>query len=247
MQPPTYLEVVERYGLEILNRPADLVVTAGSIAKAKGGDLMMLNAEYSAMSRLVHGWRFNAPTLQLLFDQVSTIRRRGKELEDRLKASGSGWADPVILGRYRELRDEKAANELGGTAYAGAIVLVLTGLLQAFKDDMDATWDDWNRSGPLIENCSVGAVLAASANNFRHNDEWLKDRGDPTDKQLRSICILAAALRKPIAANGVNHPFGAHVCQETLELLSQGSFDKLSANLFDFANSMVIRRERATG
>jgi hypothetical protein len=98
---------------------------------------------------------------------------------------------------------------------------------------------------PLIEGCSIGAVLRASANNFRHNDEWRKRRGDPTDQQLQSIRILAAALRKPIADNGVNHPFGAHVCQETLELLSQGSFDKLSANLFAFANSMVIRRESA--
>ena len=75
MQPPTYLEVVERYGLEILNRPADLVVTdTGDIAVTKSGDLMLLSAERSAMFRLVHRWRFNAPTLQLLFDRVSTIK-----------------------------------------------------------------------------------------------------------------------------------------------------------------------------
>ena len=37
---------------------------------------------------------------------------------------------------------------------------------------MNATTAEWNNS--LIGGRSIGAILAASANNFRHNDEWLE-------------------------------------------------------------------------
>jgi hypothetical protein len=186
-RPPAYDEVVERYALEILKSPGDLVIKDGDLALTKSGDLMLKNAEYSAMFRLVQGWRFNAPTLQALFDLVFTTKRRRKDLDDSLngvfadrrfdpKAANPFMPDQSSLDRYHELNDEIGANELASVAYAGAVVLVLSGLLQSFKDDIDATRNDWEKSTPLFEGFSIVSILAASANNFRHNDEWAKTR-----------------------------------------------------------------------
>jgi hypothetical protein len=220
MQPPTRGAVVKRYGIEL------------TILAQEG-----LSVEFGAMFALVDGWRFNEPTLRFLFGRVFEMRRRHDELTASFNTqqfqggpiyftprAPFGIDDHGVLGAA----DEIAAHDLGATAYAGAVVLVLTGLLQACKADMKATSDEWNGSGPLIEGCSIGAVLAASANNFRHNDEWLKNRAHPTDPQLASIRVLAAAFREPIATDGANHALSRNVCPETLQLLSDGSFDVLS-------------------
>jgi hypothetical protein len=249
---PTYYEVVEQYGLEILKSPGDLVLKDGNLALTKIGDLMLKNAEYSAMFRLVQRWRFNAPTLQSLFDLVFTTKCRRIDLDDSLngvfldrrfdpKAANPFIPDQSSLDRYHELNDEIGANELASVAYAGAVVLVLSGLLRSFKDDMDATRDEWEKSAPLIEGCSIGSILAASANNFRHNDEWAKTRR-PKQNQLASIRVLAAVFQEQIAPDGTGHRLSRDICAETLELLGGGNFYKLSANLFAFANNMVKRR-----
>lgn len=156
----------------------------GDLALTKSGDLMLNNAEYSATLRLVQRWRFNAPTLKMLFERVFSVQNRKRELDARLNVvfanhvfdtKASDLLPPSeSIEQYHALNDEIAANEIGASACAGAIVLVLSGLLQSFKDDMDATKDDWNKSPPIVQGCSVGMILAASANNFRHLDEWVK-------------------------------------------------------------------------
>jgi hypothetical protein len=46
-QPPSYEEVIERFGLSILKEPGDLVVKNGNIAVTKVGNLMLNSAEYT--------------------------------------------------------------------------------------------------------------------------------------------------------------------------------------------------------
>jgi hypothetical protein len=150
MQPPTRGAVVKRYGIEL------------TILAQEG-----LSVEFGAMFALVDGWRFNEPTLRFLFGRVFEMRRRHDELTASFNTqqfqggpiyftprAPFGIDDHGVLGAA----DEIAAHDLGATAYAGAVVLVLTGLLQACKADMKATSDEWNGSGPLIEGCSIGAV-----------------------------------------------------------------------------------------
>jgi hypothetical protein len=197
----------------------------------------MLNSdEYSALVTLVQYWRFNEPYLQKLFGLALTTKRRLESLMEIRDRS---------LDRFvnHERNDEISANAIGTASYAGAIVMVLSRLLLAFKDDLDATDQEWAQSGPKIEGYSIGAIVEAAANNFRHNDEWLKNARKPTRQQLRSIRVLATVLREPIAQDGARHGLSRDICPEILELLSGGKFEQLASNLFAFANAIPSRRQ----
>lgn len=241
--PLTYDEVVDRYGIEILKSPGDWALKDGGLATTKAGDLMLNNPVYSALHRLVQSWRFTAPALTVLFDLLHDTRRNSEadwaELNALRPLSGAFSFNEEQLDRYHELNDRVAAFDLTSEAYAGSVVLVLSGLLLAFKDDMDASREDWEAAGPLIGGCSVGAVVAASANNFRHYDEWIKTR-PPTQQQAVSIRVLTSAFGKPIADVAAGR-FSLNVTPETVDLLSQGEFETLSTQLFDFANDLAKR------
>lgn len=123
MQPPTYREVVERYGIEILE---------------------LNHIAFYAMHRLIDGWRYHEPTLRFLFDRVFEVRHRHSELaatllsgeipSNRLSVSNRpGVFETPGAGFYFELSDAVAAHALGADAYAGAVILVLSGLLLAFN------------------------------------------------------------------------------------------------------------------
>jgi hypothetical protein len=233
--PPQYREIIERYNIDYLKTTGDLVAKNGNIAITKRGDLMLNSDEYSALATLVGYWRFNEPYLRTLFALALTTKGR---LESLIKTRDDS------LDRFvnHERNDEISANAIGTSSYAGAIVMVLSRLLLAFKDDLNATDQEWTQSGPKIEGCSIGAIIEAAANNFRHNDEWLKHAPKPTPQQLRSIRVLATALREPIAQDGSHHGLSRDICPEVLALLSDGDFERLASNHFAFANAIPSAR-----
>ena len=120
--------------------------------------------------------------------------------------------------------------------------MVISRLWLAFRDDLSATDQEWTQIAPKVNGCSVGQIIEAAANNYRHNDEWLKSSRKPTKQQLRSIRVLATALGETIAPDGARHGLSRDICPEILNLLSGGDFDRLAASMFAFANAIPTAR-----
>ena len=243
---PSYDEVIERNKIEALESPADLAIRDGDIAVTPWGDLMLNDADYSAFYKLVQEWRFNYPTLRIMFEAVFHSAATAKALEEQRDAAlapvpGSPFAKDYE--RFHALNDELGANEVARGAYSGSICVVIGKMLQSFSDDISAHDDEFSAAGFNINGCSFARVIVASANNFRHNDEWQKTR-PPTEQQLKSIRILSACLNEPIAPDGLNHRLSRDISPETLELLSGSNFDALERNLFEFANDLLRRRQK---
>jgi len=256
---PAYNALVADYGLEILKTPGDLSIESGDFALTKDGDLKMGDDVYNGLFRLVQAWRFNSPHLQFLFDMLTFMRAHRTFLDDKMNKAAEARAsrfdiasflnpDPVWHTEFWGITDEQGVAEFGGSTYGGCLILLLASSLSRFKDDIDATTEDWTKAAPLFGGCSLGQVLVAAANGFRHEDEWAKTRASTPNqahlqkKQIASQKIIEAALQGRVPYI----PRTPGRSAEVLDLISQGGkFDRLSANFFSFAHNVALRR-RAT-
>jgi hypothetical protein len=235
---PRYEEIVATYELDV--RGGDLQLTpSGDIAVTVDGDLKWGNDRVNAMHRLVQRWCFNAPTLAGLFKLVTHARATKQQLDDEMNLIA-----PIVFQstqttqRFHDINNEVGASTFGGAACAGTLMVVLHNLLVRYKVDLNAPQEKWENSSPQIEGRSFGSIVAAGAANFRHHDEWARCN-PPSEQQLRSIEVIAAALKQPIAPNGKGHPFRWNVCAELLEILSDGDCEELSRRFFAFAKNLA--------
>lgn len=235
---PSFDEVVATYNLEVLKKGSDLQLTEeGDLALTDDRDLKLGDDRFNALFRLVERWRFNAPTLEMLFAFVTSATSRRGRIDREVEALGRKQFTPQ---EFHMLFDSIDATELGREIYAGAIVMVLNNLLQRFKRDLRADDGVWRDTGPFFGGASFGSVLAAAANNFRHHDEWARTE-PPSAQQLNSIKIIAAALQRPVAMDGKHHPFRDNVCCSLLRVLSDGDNQRLNRNIFAFAAGLAAR------
>jgi hypothetical protein len=242
---PLYDWVVDHYGLQILKEPGDLSVENGDIALTKDGDLKLGNDVYNALYRLVETWRFYYPHLRQLFDLAIAMNSE----RARIAAEIDELA-PILMERFDPAKtnesfmplhgafDEHGATELGHQIYSSCIILLLDAALRRYRDDLGARETDWDSSPPLFNGVSFGTLVVASANGFRHADEWAKTRS-ANSQQKRSQRVLDAALGPGLA----NDRRRARSCSNALDVLSGGwSFDRLSEGLFAFAHDVASRR-----
>jgi hypothetical protein len=237
--PPRYKDIVTAYGLDV--RGGDLQLTpGGNIAvTVDGQDLKWGNDRINAMHRLIQRWCFNAPTLAGLFQLVTRAHAAKQQLGDEMNLIASiAFQNTQAMQRFHDINNEVGASTFGGAACAGAIMVVLHNLLMRYKVDLNATKEKWEKSSPRIGGRSLGSIIAAGAANFRHHDEWARFN-PPSEQQLQSIDVIAAALNQPIAPNGQGHPFRGNVCPQLLEALSDGNFDQLGQSFFAFAKDLA--------
>ncbi len=245
--PPTYEEVLDAHALTILAGGADFSIENGDLALTKDGDIKLGDTVHNALFRVVQAWRYNAPHLRMLFELEGQMRARKIEMDDKANAIGAASqarfsvdfpaGDEELITAYHTVIDEQGAAQYGQATYAGCVILLLSGLMRRFKDDVEATEDDWTKAAPLFNGYSVGQLLVASANGFRHEDEWAKTR-QPTTRQQASQTALAKALGG--IGSALERKPGR--CSDVLDLLSGGDFDRLSEHLFSFAHNIAVRR-----
>jgi hypothetical protein len=232
---PSYEQVIETYTIGLLKAPGDLQLTAGGDIAVHDGDLKFGNDQYNAMFRLVQAWRFNSPTLAALFnlavDSGKTQNRLTKEQDELMSMLvATNWSRDSIK-EYHAKNDEIGASEIGEGACAGALFIILSNLLLRFKNDLQVVQDRWVKSGPLISGISVGLLVSAAANNFRHYDEWRRST-PPTRQQRSSMSVISQVLGSGPQLIREN------VCPKLLEAISHGIYENLNKALFEFAKSV---------
>jgi hypothetical protein len=247
--PPSYEHVLDTYGLDILKGGADFSIEDGDLALTKDGDIKLGDTVHSALFRLVQAWRLNAPHLRFLFEMMALMQTRRSELDDKMNELGKKQStrfdisnypasDAEFITSFHDVIDEQGAAEYGFATYAGCVVLLLSGSLLRFKNDIDSTSDDWVKTAPLFGGYSFGQIIVAAANGFRHDDEWAKTRSS-TPQQRASQEILTKALPSSL----VPHERAPGRCPEVLDTLSEEKgFDRLTANLFAFAHNVALRQ-----
>jgi hypothetical protein len=246
-----YDAIVDAYNLTILQDVGDWSLENGDLAMTKDGDIKVGDAAYNGLFRLVQIWRFSEAHLQYLFATMNKMLAWRERLDDNMNALGeeklarfnperSFGPDPDFSAAFNDIRDQQATATFGAGIYAGSLMLMLSGALLRLKDDID-TKDDWTKVGPFFNNHSVGRIVEAGANDFRHADEWTKTRV-PTSRQKRSQEIIEGALiGRPTPDEG-----SPGRCVELLQLLSRGDFEGLASNVFTFAHNLAIKVRQAS-
>jgi hypothetical protein len=240
--PPSYEEVVQRYNLAMLMAGGDWSFENGDLTMTKDGDIQHGDIAYSSLHRLVEMWRYNEPHLRYLFETANEMLARGESLRQKTNAIGQDSIDAhgrpdfdQFAAAFNAIREDQGVATFGAATYSGCLMIVLSGALLRFKDDNDAK-DEWDRTEPCFNTHSVGAIIAAAANGFRHADEWAKTR-PPTKRQKASQDIINGAL------SGLPAPdeLSPGRCAEVIHLLSGGDFERLASNVFTFAHNLACK------
>jgi hypothetical protein len=240
---PEYDALVEKHGLSVLMKPGDFSLNNGGLRTTKDGDVQIGDVFYSGMFRLVQAWRFSRPHLATVFALSVDMARQRSMHDQKTEEIAIATHDSFDAAKppqdhfapLREAFEASAAFELGQKLYAGCAVLLLDGVLRRFCDDVEAG-QAWREAGPQFNGVSLGRLVTASANAFRHADEWAKTR-PPTDQQRRSQETLKTALSWSPWGNLAD----AFDCAGALNTLSDGGdFSRLESNIFTFAHNVAI-------
>lgn len=254
---PGYDEFINRYGLEILKEPGDLQILDGDLALTKDLDLMLGDKCYNALFRLAEHWRHNSAHIAFLIDLLDLMIARHHEAHTRLEDASKkdaqrkhetreffSWS-PDFLAAWHRHFDEEGTTVSGQVTYAGCVIMLASNALTRFKDDIDCPDAQWTQCGARHGGHSVGEILIASANGFRHGDEWAKTR-PKTPRQLKSANILLSTLGPANVAGEEHSPPGR--CREIINLLACGNgFEGFTQSVFHFAHEVAAacRRESA--
>jgi hypothetical protein len=252
---PGYNDFVNQYGLELLKEPGDLQIVDGRLAMTKDLDLMLGDKSYNALFRLAEHWRHNfahVAALVNLFELMIARRREAAERLDEASSLEAGRRNHVrelfskdFLDVWHNNFDEEGTAISGQITYSGCVIILASNALSRFKNDLDCPEAFWKQSGRRHGGHSIGEILIASANGFRHADEWAKTR-PMTPQQLKSANVLLSALGPIDGSAEVVSPAGR--CPEVFHLLAQrGGVEGFTQSIFGFAHDIASAcRSKAT-
>lgn len=249
-QPPTYSSLIKRHGLSVIAKGGDLVLTPeGDFAFTKDGDLQNGSVAHNGMFRLTEAWRLNAPSLRMMYDTVRELRTAQPDLENEVEAALGTFRWPeqsegfeAEISAYHTVNDELGAATLGRGALAGSLMVVTAALLLRFKHDVEPTDAEWQNTPPLTNAVSIGQMITAAANSFRHHDEWVRARftNNFSAQQRRSLQPLVQALD----LLGPNPLFGDVNASERIALLlGEQDFEQFEGAVLKYANAVAAQVE----
>ncbi|QEE37604.1 MULTISPECIES: hypothetical protein [unclassified Methylobacterium] len=244
-KPPLYGDLIERHGLSVIAEGGDLVLTPdGDIAITKSGGALFGSVAHNAMFRLTEAWRLNSPSLRLMYEAVRELRGQHTALEDEVEMAATvfGFSGPepfsAEVSAFHTANDAFGAALLGRGALAGSLMVVTSSLLSRFKSDVEPTAAEWKDTGPFENGVSVGRLIIAAANGFRHHDEWIETRvaGAFTANQRRSIDPLVQALNLV----GPDDLFDdVNACERVIVLLGDQGFEQFEGAVLKYANAVA--------
>ena len=209
----------------------DLTVDAnGNIAITRDGDLQMGEARVNALFRLLERWRISQFTVDELY---ATWR----STSDELKAIQCQHHNSSLMADPRKFHSEaESISELEENSgiLAGAIFVVLSNLLQRFKQDLEITQSPTAASTQTQP--PFDAVIVAAAANFRHYDEWAGS-GVISPQQQKSVSVLCRFLGMQPKGPNERPAIRSNVCRAALDKLSEGATETLHRKLFDYAKA----------
>jgi hypothetical protein len=247
----SYESIVTRHGLGEVLAGSDWQVTAlGGLAMTADGNPQWGDDRCNAMHRLVLRWCCNTRVLETLLDLVAVdnLRKHTAKAEREAivcVASASEFPSPERMEKFHALGEEVETGEFGGAACAGAIMVVLNNLLQRYKTDLSGVNPKWGGIGPQFNGYSLGEVIEAASNNFRHHDEWERTQ-KPTKQQMKSIPVVEAALGyAPLSATAPS--WRRNACADLVAVIIRGAefatleqrFAALEQRFFEFAKAML--------
>ncbi len=225
------------------------MTASGGLAMTPDGNPKSGDDRYNAMHRLVLLWRSNTRVLETLLDLVAVdnLRKHTAEREREAivcVAFVSEFSSPERIEKFHALGEELETGEFGGAACAGAIMVVLNNLLQRYKVDLSGVNPKWEGIGPQFNGYSLGEVVEAASNIFRHHDEWARTQ-EPTKQQMKSIRVVEAALGyAPLS--GTRPSWRRNACADLVAVISgtefetlEQRFSTLEQRFFAFAKAML--------
>lgn len=244
-------DLVRIYGLSLLEAsPGDWSIVDGDLAMTRDGDPQEGSRYYNALFRLVNLWRYNEPHLRYLFGAVSDMMTWRASLAEKLNqigdpqnlsasmSSSNPWEGfPEFAEAIRATSDQQALAHFGANTYAGCLLIVLSNALRRFRDDIDPE-QAWKIASPSFNGFSVGQIIVAGANGYRHEDDWAKATV-LDDQQKRSHDVITGALAGRPASD---EPTPARYV-ELIQLLSDGDFEVFAKNVLGFAHDVAVMEE----
>jgi hypothetical protein len=234
---------VQKYGLSEILADGDFRVTAsGGIAMSAKGSPKQGDDRCNAMLQLLDRWFANSRVLETLVDLVGVDNfRKHIALSDLEAVAESEIANGEEVQKYQELFIEGRTGEFGAAACAGAIMIVLSNLLQRYKKDLHADTLNWDAIDPVFSGGSFGQIVVAAANNFRHHDEWARTGGwELGERQKPSISVIERALDYTPQSGRVE-PWRRNACADLVEIICGTNFAVLQDNFIEFAKGMACR------
>ena len=121
-------------------------------------------------------------------------------------------------------------------------MVVTAALLLRFKHDVEPTDAEWQNTSPLTNAVSIGQMITAAANSFRHHDEWVRARftNSFTTQQRRSLLPLVQAL----GLLGPDPLFrDVNASERITVLLAEQDFEQFEGSVLRYANAVAAKVE----